>query len=168
MILSKKAKKVLLYGTESRTTRQDRWISIIRFRLFVRDRDGIWRQITEDTKLDNPVCVVYDAKKGGGLVQQQDSLLCEFTDAMLFWEDAIMPCNLICFTKEVDKEEYNILKVSANGKRISKAFDRFLLWADKVLLHSNLLEGESSAVQTSITSNMENDASEICEGEQER
>lgn len=147
MILSKKAKKVFLYGTESRTTRQDRWIPILSFRLFVRDRNGIWIQITEDTKLTNPVCVVYDAKKGGGLVQQQDSPLCEFTDAMLFWEDVIVSCNLICFTKEEEKEEYNILKVSANGKRISKTFDKFLLWADKLLLHSSLLEDKADTVQ---------------------
>lgn len=167
MILSKKAKKVFLYGTESRTTRQDRWIQVLNFRLFVRDRHGVWIQITENTKISNPVLVLYDAKRGGGVVSLQDPLLCEFTDAMLFWEDAVVPCNLLCFTKEEDAEEYNILKISANGKRISELFDRFLLWADKVLLHSNLLE-EMGTVQSIISSNMENDSSEICEGEQER
>lgn len=162
MILSKKAKKVFLYGTESRTTRQDRWIPILSFRLFVRDRNGIWIQITEDTKLANPVCVVYDAKKGGGLVQQQDSLLCEFTDAMLFWEDVVVSCNLICFTKEEDKEEYNILKVSANGKRISKTFDKFLLWADKLLLHSSLLEDKADMVQMISIEDSDKDVPKLC------
>ena len=82
---------------------------------------------------------------------------------MLFWEDVIVSCNLVCFTKEEGKEEYNILKISANGKRISKTFTQFLLWADDVLLHSNLLEAKDGAIRVTDASDMEN----LCGGEQE-
>ena len=167
MKLSKKAKKVFLYGTESRTTRQDRWIPILKFRLFVKDQEGTWIQISEDTELVNPVFVVYDAKKGYGFVQQHNSKLCDFTDAMLFWEDAIVPCNLICFTKEEDKEEFNILKVSANGRRVSETFDKFLLWADNLLLHSNLLGDKAGAVQMIGVDDLRKDALGLYGGEQD-
>lgn len=171
MKLSKKAKKVFLYGTESRTTRQDRWIPILKFRLFVRDRDGIWIQVTENTELVEPIFVVYDKKKGCGFVQQPNSRLCDFTDAMLFWEDAIVPCNLICFTKEEDKEEFNILKISANGRRISETFDKYLVWADELfmhsnLLHSNLLEDRADAIQMIGADDLGKNASDLYEGEQ--
>lgn len=164
MKFSKHAKMILLDGTRSKIKRKDVVTQIYKFRLFVRDRDGIWRQITEDTKLVNPVLVIYDEKKGGGMVKLHDPLLCDFTDAMLFWEDVLTPYNLLCFTKEEDKDEHNIIKISANGKRISDLFDKFLPWADKALLHSNMLE-KSGTVQTIITSNIENDASESFEGE---
>lgn len=142
----KKVKKIILNGTESKVTRQGMWISVLRFRLFVRNRHGDWMQITENTKLDYPVCILYDTKKGGGLVSPQDSSLCEFTDAMLFWEDTLISCNLLCFTKEEDAEAYNILKVSVNGKSFSKLFDKLALWVDSRFLHSNLLGGEGGDV----------------------
>ena len=159
----KHVKKILLDGAESKVVRKGVTVRISKFRLFVRDQNGIWVQITEDTKLANPVLVIYDAKKGGVLIQQKDSPLCEFKNAMLFWDDAIVPCNLVCFTKEEGKEEYNILKISANGKRISKTFDEFLLWADDVLLHSNLLEAKDGAIRVTDASDME----ELRGGEQE-
>lgn len=167
MNYSKHVKKILLDGAESKVVRKGVAVRISKFRLFVRDQNGIWKQITEDTKLTNPVLVIYDAKKGGALVQQKDSPLCEFTDAMLFWEDVIVPCNLVCFTKEGDKEEYNILKISASGKRISKTFDQFLLWADRVLLHSNLLEAKDGALRITAAGDLKKDASGLCRGEQE-
>lgn len=166
MNYSKHVKKLLLYGAESKVVRKGVAVQIIKFRLFVRDQDGIWRQITEDTRLADPVLVIYDAKKGGVLVQQKDSPLCEFTDAMLFWEDVIVPCNLVCFTKEEDKEEYNILKVSANGKKISEKFNQFLLWADMVLLHSNLLEAKDGALRITEAGDLEKDATGLCRGGQ--
>ena len=140
MKFSKNAKMILLDGARSRIERKDVGIQIYKFKLFVRGRDGLWRQVTEETKLANPVLVFYDKKKGGGIVELHDPLLCDFTDAMLFWEDVFTPYNLLCFTKEEDREEYNIIRISANGKGFSDLFDRFLPWADKVLLHSNLLE----------------------------
>lgn len=163
MNYSKHVKKILLDGAGSKVVRKGEAVPIFKFRLFVRDLNGTWVQITEDTKLANPVLVIYDAKKGGVLVQQKDSPLCEFRDAMLFWEDVIVSCNLVCFTKEEGKEEYNILKISANGKRISKTFTQFLLWADDVLLHSNLLEAKDGAIRVTDASDMEN----LCGGEQE-
>ncbi len=164
MKFSEHAKMILLDGAKSKIRRKGADIQISKFRLFVRDRNEVWTQITESTKLANPVLVIYDKKKGGGIVKFSDPLLCDFTDAMLFWEDVLTLYNLLCFTKEEDREEYNIIKISANGKRISDLFDRFLPWADKALLHSNLLE-ESGAVQTIIASNMGNDASKFLEGE---
>lgn len=167
MNYSKHVKKILLNGAESKVVRKGVAVQIFKFRLFVRDRNGVWMQITEDTKLANPVIMIYDAKKGGVLVQQKDSPLCEFTNAMLFWEDVIVLCNLVCFTKEEDKEEYNILKISANGIKVLKAFDQFLLWADDILLHSNLLETKEGAIRTMETGDLEMDAASICGGGQE-
>lgn len=167
MNYSKHVKKILLDGAESKVVRKGVAVRISKFRLFVRDQNGTWIQITEETKLVNPVIVIYDAKKGGALIQQKDSPLCEFTNAMLFWEDMIVPCNLVCFTKEEDKEEYNILKISANGKKISKRFDQFLLWADRELLYSNLLEDKGSSIRIAQVSDLEKDVAELCGGGQE-
>lgn len=167
MKFSKHAKMILLNGVDSKIKTNDGVIQIYKFRLFVQDRERIWRQITEETRLANPVLVIYDKKKGGGIVKSHDPLLCDFTAAMLFWEDVLTSYNLLCFTKEEDREEYNIIKISANGKRFSDLYNRFLPWADKALLHSNLLE-ESGTIQVAIASNMENDAVEIFEGEQEQ